>query len=387
MLKFEPTPHANATRRWLRTASLYLSVALAISLAMAAVGRAQDQATIVGTVSDSSGAVIPGARLTITNAEKGYTRQTTSNSAGDYAVRQIPIGAYTITAEAPGFQKLVATGITLSVGQEQRADLKLTVGAATQEVTVAGSAAKVETENARVSDVVTGSQVADLNLNGRNYQSLAILVPGAAPSNSFNPIVVGHNAQATVSFNGGRQEHNNWEIDGGNDNDESGGGASPQVIPNLDAIAEFRITTSNYGADVGKRSGATIEVVTKSGTRDFHGTAYEFVRNDHFDANDFFINRQPWSSLDPSDCAGNGSGPCNAPKTPLKQNNYGFNFGGPFYIPGLYNTNKSKTFFFYSENWVKYRNGTVLGTGTADVPEPAHAPGRLQRVRFRLEQL
>jgi hypothetical protein len=326
---------------------------------------AQDQASITGTVSDTSGAVVPGVKVTVSNADKGFTRETKTNSAGDYTVTPVPIGDYTVSAEAPGFQKLLRTGITLSVGQAQRLDLQLTVGQATQEVTVAGNVVKVDTENARVSDVITGSQVEDLNLNGRNYQSLAILVPGAAPSNSFNPIVVGHNAQATISFNGGRSEHNAWEIDGGNDNDESGGGASPQVIPNLDAIAEFRITTSNYGADVGKRSGATIEVVTKSGTKDFHGTAYEFVRNDHFDANDFFENRTPWSSLDPSDCTGST---CNAPKTPLKQNNFGFNLGGPFYIPGHYNTSKTKTFFFYSENWVKYRNGTVLGTGTADVP-------------------
>jgi hypothetical protein len=328
-------------------------------------GWAQDEASITGTVTDTSGAVVPGVNLTVANPDKGFTRETKTNSAGDYTVSPVPIGNYTVTAEATGFQRLVRTGITLSVGQNLRLDLQLTVGQTTQELTVTGNVVKVDTENARVSDVITGSQVEDLNLNGRNYQSLAILVPGSAPSNSFNPYVVGHNAQATISFNGGRAEHNSWEIDGGNDNDESGGGASPQVIPNLDAIAEFRITTSNYGADVGKRSGATIEVVTKSGTKDFHGTAYEFVRNDHFDANDFFENRTPWDSLPAADCTGST---CNAPKTPLKQNNYGFNIGGPVYIPGLYNTSKTKTFFFYSENWVKYRNGTVLGTGTADVP-------------------
>jgi hypothetical protein len=368
MTRLERVLSSDLNQCWFRQACSHFGLLAAILLALSGPSLAQDQATMVGTATDPSGAAVPGVKVTVVNSDKGFTRQTVTNSAGDYTVAQVPIGQYSVVAEARGFRRLVVTGITLNVGQQQRVNLALAVGQVSQEITVSGNAIKVETENARVSDVITGSQVADLNLNGRNYQALAVLVPGAAPTNSFNTTVVGHNAQATISFNGGRREHNNWEIDGGNDNDESGGGASPQVIPNLDSIAEFRITTSNYGADVGKRSGATIEVVTKSGTKQFHGTAYEFVRNDHFDANDFFINRQPWSSLGPSDCAGNGAGPCNAPKTPLKQNNYGFSLGGPVYIPGVYNTTKSKTFFFYSENWVKYRNGTVLGTGTADVP-------------------
>jgi hypothetical protein len=124
---------------------------------------------------------------------------------------------------------------------------------------------------------------------------------------------------------------------------------------------------------MGKHAGATIEVATKSGTRNFHGEAFEYLRNDHLDSNDWFANRQLWSGLDvQGDCNGNPAGPCNAPKTPLKWNDFGYNLGGPFYIPGHYNTDKSKTFFFWSQNWRRYRQGTLI---SANVPTPLMRQG------------
>jgi len=334
--------------------------------------RAQDTATIVGTVTDPSGGVIPGAKVAVSNPEKGFTREFTTNTAGEYTAAKVPIGDYVITAENEGFQKLVRSGITLAVGQTLRVDMHLQVGPTTQEVTVAGNASRVETETAALSDVVAGTQISNLELNGRNFVQLALLVPGAAPSNGLNTTSVGVLGNTAISFNGGRLEYNNWEVDGGNNTDEGSGGTL-NTYPSLDTIAEFRISTSNYGAEMGKHAGATIEVATKSGTKDFHGEAFDYLRNDHLDANDWFVNRQLSSGLNvEQDCNGNPLGPCNAPKTPLKWNEFGYNLGGPFYIPGHYNTDKSKTFFFWSQSWRRYRQGTVI---SGSVPTPLMRQG------------
>lgn len=326
---------------------VYLS--LATLLLCCAVTWAQDTANIVGTVTDNSGAVIPHAKVTVSNPDRGFTRELTSNSAGDFSVSRIPIGDYIVTAEATGFQKLMRSGITLQVGQTLRVDMQLPVGAVTQEVTITGNVTKVETENATVSDVVTSKQIANLNLNGVNVLSLETLIPGAVEDNGNDTSHLGHGgAEPDISFNGNRMEYSNLEIDGGNNSDEGSGGNGGDTTPSLDSIAEFRISTSNYGADVGQHAGAVIEIATKGGTKDFHGTAHEYVRNDVMDANDWFLNQ----TIAP---AGG-----NAPKTPLKWNIFGYTLGGPFYIPGVYNTSKSKTFFFWSQEWARYREGTVI---------------------------
>jgi hypothetical protein len=312
---------------------------------------AQDTATIVGTVTDTSGAVIPGAKVEVAQPARGYLRELVSNSAGEFNAPGLPIGLYTVTAEATGFEKLVHTEIALTAGQIQRVDLKLTVGQITQEVTVAGNVTTVQTENATISGVVSATQVENLNLNGRNFLALTSLVPGAVPDNSFTGggLHLGHlNSCSDVYYDGLRAEFSNLEIDGGNNSDEASGANGGDTTPSLNSIAEFRLSTSNYGADVGQHAGPIIEVVTKSGTKDFHGNMHEFVRNDVMDANNFFLNRE---------IAPPGG---NAPKQPLKWNIYGFTFGGPFYIPNHYNTSKSKTFFFYSEEWAAYREGTTI---------------------------
>jgi hypothetical protein len=351
---------ARRPRISLRLTNLNLLLLGVIIFAFSPTCWAQDQATLVGSVSDSSGAVVPGAKGTVSNPEKGFVREFVTNSAGEFTAAKIPIGTYVVTVEAAGFQRLVRTGIVLSVGQTLRVDMQLTLGQTTQQVNVSGSAPKVETENATVSDVVSGNQIQDLVLIGRNYQTLTVLTPGASPDNGWDPTKVGHNSQAVISFNGTRNYYNNFEVEGGQNNDTSSGGPSPDTFPALDSIAEFRISTSNYGADVGMRAGANVQVITKSGTKEFHGDAYEFVRNDHFDANDWFVNRQ---------IAPPGG---KAPKRPLKWNLPGYTFGGPFYIPGLYNTDKSKTFFFWSQSWARYREGTII---SANAPTPRMRQG------------
>ncbi len=305
-------------------------------------------ASIVGTVTDSSGAAVPNAKVTVANPQKGFTRELTSNTAGDYAAISIPLGDFTVTAEASGFQKLVRSGITLTVGQTQRVDLSLSVGQVTQEVTVTGNVVRVETENAAVSDLVNSTQISKLSLNGRNWVSLALLTPGAVADNGLDTTDIGVYGNNSISFNGGRMQYNNWEIDGGNNTDE-GSASTFNTYPSLDSISEFRISTSNYGADMGKHSGATIEVATKSGTRDFHGDVYEYNRNSAAAAAAFFTNQ------------------ANQAKPQLNWNDWGYTIGGPVYIPHHWNTDKSKSFFFWSEEWRRQREGQVISNGVPTV--------------------
>jgi hypothetical protein len=304
---------------------------------------AQDLASIVGTVTDPSGAVVADAQVTVANTERGFIRTTASNSDGEYSVVRVPIGNYTITVEKSGFEKLLRTGIALDAGQTLRVSLQLKVGSTTQEVVVTTDAVRVETETGAVSHVVNSTQVGELNLESRNFATLATLVPGAAPlGTGFDPTSTGVLANATIAFNGVPGNFNNWEIDGTNNVDQGSGSNSLMLYPSIDSISEFRISTSNYSAEYGKSGGANVEVVTKSGTNKFHGDFFEFIRNDAFDANDWFLNQ------------------AGQPRQPLKRNNYGFTIGGPLYIPGHYNTDRTKTFFFVSEEWRSYRQGTVV---------------------------
>lgn len=314
---------------------------------------AQDTATIVGTVTDSSGAVIPAVKVSVSNPARGFVRDVESNSSGEYTAARIPIGNYVITAESKGFEKLVRSGISLSAGQTQRVDLSMTVGLLSQEVQVTGNAPQVETESPTLSTVVTSKQIQSLTLNGLNFLGLTFLVPGAVQDQGQDEAMqLGHaGSEVNVSFNGNRIEYSQLELDGGNNAQESSTSMGGAVVPAVDSIAEFRISTSNYGADVGQHAGALVEVATKGGTKDFHGSAYEFLRNDKLDANDWFANQQ----INPP-----GG---NAPKTPLKWNIFGYTLGGPFYIPKHYNTDKSKTFFFWSQEWARYRAAT-LATGS-----------------------
>lgn len=329
------------------------------------------EAQLSGLITDASGAVVPQASVALLNQDTGVKYQSESNGAGIYAFPFVKPGPYAVTAEKAGFKTISRTGIKLDVSQNARIDFNLALGLTNQVVQVTSSAPLVNTSDATVSEVITGKQVVDLNLNGRNYEALVTLMPGSSPDNPsgsqvkaspFNLTVTGGNSVVPVSFNGGRLDANSFAIDGMDSADDSGGGWSTVVVPDVDSIAEFRISTSNYGADIGKRGSAITEIATKSGTKDFHGTAFEFVRNDALNANYWFANQVPWSGLSPANCGGNPDGPCNAPKTSLKHNDFGYNFGGPFYIPGVYNTGKSKTFFFWTQTWDRYRDGTVLNS-------------------------
>ncbi|MBI1941728.1 MAG: carboxypeptidase regulatory-like domain-containing protein [Acidobacteria bacterium] len=300
---------------------------------------------ISGSVRDASGAVVPDAPVVVTNQETGVRNPVKTNSAGEFIVPALTAGNYEVSSEATGFQKATQGDIVLQVGGKVRVELTLQVAAATTTVEVTGTLTAVETETAAISDVVTGSQILNLALPARNFVALALLVPGAAPTNGLMTDRVGVLGNVEISFNGGRTVYNTWEIDGGNNSDR-GSNSTPNTYPSLDSIGEFRVSTSNYGADIGQHSGAHIQVSTKPGTRDFHGSVYEFLRNDKLNAINFFTNRATLEGQ--------------PERNPHKRNEYGYTIGGPFYIPGTYNTNKDKTFFFWSQAWRKFRDSEVV---------------------------
>jgi carboxypeptidase family protein len=311
---------------------------------------AQTSGQITGTVHDNTGAVVNGAQVTIRDTAKGIDRQTTTNTDGEYLVSGLGAGAYDISVTAPGFKTFQATGVKLDIGQKARVDIPLTVGATNTQVVVTGEAiAQVETQQSDLAGTVTGKEITQLELNGRNFTQLATLVPGVSNQSGQDEGTVGVYGNVAFSVNGGRTEYNNWELDGG-DNMDNGSNTTLNVYPSLEAIAEFKVLTSNYGAQYGRNGSGTVEVETKSGTRTFHGNVYEFVRNDVFNARNFFNTSDQ-------------------PKPGYKKNDYGYTIGGPVFIPGVYNKDKEKTFFFWSQEWRKDR--VASPPSTAQVPTAA----------------
>jgi hypothetical protein len=294
----------------------------------------QETASIVGTVTDPSGAAVVSAKVTITNTDTGIVRSTTSNSTGNYSARELAIGHYNVHVDAPGFKAYDRTGITLNVNDTVRADAPLQVGAARESITVEANAVQVQSETNEVSKTITAAEVADLATNGRNVIQLAALAPGASSTLPDFDSPMAQNQSHAISFNGQRPDHNNWLINGGEAYDRGGGGILI-VSPSQDSLQEFKVMTSNYAADLGQSSGGMITMATKSGTRKFHGGAWEYVRNDAFDANTFFANL-------------NGQ-----PKPELRYNTFGFNLGGP--VPKI--GHEKKTFFFYNQEWRRLIQG------------------------------
>ena len=299
-------------------------------------------------MTDATGAAVSGASVTIANPEHGITRQMSTNSTGEYNQSGLPAGTYNVVVTAPGFKKFEARAVKLDVAEKARVDVSLQVGAASTEVVVEGSAvAQVETQSSDLSGTITGTQISQLQLNGRNFTQLVTLTPGVSNQTGQDEGTVGVYGNVSYSMNGGRVEYNNWELDGG-DNMDNGSNSTLNVYPSIDAIAEFKVLTSNYGAQYGRNGSGTVEVETKSGTNRFHGDVYEFIRNDAFNSPAWFQ-----SGVVPE----------------YKKNDYGYTIGGPIYIPGHYNKEKQKTFFFWSEEW---RKDLVPGQ-TFNLPVPSLA--------------
>lgn len=297
--------------------------------------HAQDTASLTGTVTDKTGAVVPSAMVVLTNPAVGVSRTVATNSQGAYLLPGLPPGQYDLTVTAPGFQTFQATGISLVVAQNARLNVTLTLGRVNTKVTIeGGNVAQVETQSSEIGGTINGTEVTQLELNGRNFTQLVTLVPGVSNQTGQDEGTVGVYGDVLYSFNGGREEYNNWQIDGGEVMD-NGSNSTINLYPSIDSISEVQVMTSNYGAEYGGSGSGAVQVETKSGTSQFHGDVYEFVRNDMFNANNFFNNAT------------------GVPRPAYKKNDYGYTIGGPLYIPGHYNVNKNKTFFFWSEEWRK----------------------------------
>lgn len=314
------------------------------------------ESSITGNVRDASGAEIANAVVTVTNNQQGFTRTASTNGSGDYLVSGIPPGTYDVNVKAPGFQQYTVKDLVLRVAEKARADASLNVGQVNSEVTVAGAGvSQVQTESSELSGTITNKQIDQLVLNGRNFTQLVTLIPGVSNQTGQDEGTVGITGSVAFSVNGGRTEYNNWELDGG-DNMDNGSNGSLNTYPNVDAIAEVKVLTSNYGAQYGRNGSATIETTTKSGTRDFHGDLFEFLRNEDFNARNFFQAERP----------------------EYRKHDFGYTIGGPLFIPKLYNTHKDKTFFFFSEEW---RKETVPGqTFNNLVPSDAERSGNFSDV-------
>ena len=309
--------------------------------ALAGAAAFAQTATVLGTVTDPTSSVVPSATITITNTSTDVKRVLKTNATGSFIAPELRIGSYSVKVEAAGFKAYERTGLKLDSNDTVRVDAVLEVGQVSESVTVAADVVKVESDSSEVSDLVSGKEIQDLAINGRHMAALAILSPGASSDlPDFNlPISVG--ASTNISFNGQRPEHNVWMIDGG-ENYDRGCGGCVTMMPSVDAIDEFKTLTSNAPGDFGVGSGGTINMAIKSGTHDFHGAVYEFFRNNALDANNFFANR-----------AGN-------PIPELRYNIYGFNIGGPAFIPKKYNRDRKKTFFFWNQEWRKFVTANTI---------------------------
>lgn len=313
--------------------------------------------SIEGRVLDSSGAVVPGAQITVTNVNTNVSRTAAADSEGRYTVLSLAIGDYEVRAEAKGFRATVQSGVTLVIGRTAVVDFSLTVGEVSETVNVTAAAPLIEASNATIGAVIQNREVLALPLNGRSYTQLAALLPQVVFGGSNVGVVVQNNSIGTTglfSISGSRPEGNQFTLNGINVTNEFTGGTF--AYPPIDSIQEFKIIQNNYSAEFGGRTGQVI-VTSKAGTNEFHGSAYEFFRNDHLDANNFFNN-----------LAG-------IHKRPLKQNQFGASVGGPVYLPKY--SGQNKTFFFVNYEGARIRSGN---TSTTTVPTAKMRQGDFSEV-------
>jgi predicted heme/steroid binding protein len=303
-----------------------------------------DLGRISGFVNDQSSAAVPNAKVTVRN-QSGVERQATTNESGYYVISNIPAGLYTMTAEAPGFRRYESMNNKLDPAADLVIGATLTVGANSETVEVKASTVQLQTESASVQKLVTREQIDSLELNGRNPVGLASLVPGARGS-TLASLTFGF-SQGPANFNGSRNPENLITYDGAPATRTRSNGTSLGAV-DVDSTQEVQILTSNYAPEYGRTSGAQIRITTKTGTSEFHGAAYEYFRNTVLNANTWARNANPLTNS----------------AAPFHYNQFGFNIGGPLYIPGKFNSNKSKLFFYWGEEWLKYNfqeSGSSLG--------------------------
>ena len=302
-----------------------LNLLMSIGLILSATGYSQTvRGTILGTVTDTSGAVVRGAKVTVDQIATGLSRTELTNAEGEYSIPQLPVGPYTVTVVQTGFKKAEHTGIELRVDDKLRIDVTLALGQLSETVAVEATAPVVNTDSATVGNVVDNKKVTELPLNGRNFLQLNLLVPGA------NQGVKGSQNQTqggSISVNGAREQSNNFLLDGMDNNDLAINQYA--VAISTEAIEEFKVQASTYSAEFGRSPGAQINIATKAGTNQIHGVLYEYLRNNVLDAKNFFDRPGPMPGY--------------------KRNQYGASIGGPI--------QRNKTFYFGNFEGARIRQG------------------------------
>ncbi|PYV34224.1 MAG: hypothetical protein DMG22_06935 [Acidobacteria bacterium] len=321
--------------------------ALAFLLGIAGTLRAQTATgEITGTVTDTSGAVVPQVKVTVTNQQTNSTRETMTNDAGAYTVTLLPVGVYTISAQKTGFRIAKQTDITLNVAQTIRTDLQLAVGEMTQTVEVTGAGVLLDTDTSAVSQVVNNRQVSELPLNSRNFVDFLLLGAGAVDRRNGEQAAMRQDKGGSYSINGARPTSLNYTLDGVINTDVALN--TPAVILSQDGIQEFNEQTETYSAAYGF-SANQVNIVSKSGTNQLHGSVFEFLRNDALDARNTFA----------------------ASKPVLRQNQFGFVAGGPVYIPKVYD-GRNKSFWLVNYEGWRIHRGDIL---QASLPDPTTLTG------------
>ena len=302
---------------------------------------------ISGTVTDSSGAIMVGSQVSATDTGTHLERKVTTDSNGMYVFPSLPVGTYEVRAESRGFKTASQTGVVLDAASQRTVNFTLNVGSVSESLSVSASAQQVQSESGDVSKTISETQLSQTPLNGRNYAQLLRLIPGSAAT-SLDPFTL-QLSTTGQRINGIRSNSMQFTLDGA-DNQDQGANLNQITNPSVDAISEVQIQTSSFNAEFGGHSGAMVNVIGRSGTRQFHGTLYEFVRNSAFDARSFFAKQVD----------------------PLHFNDFGGTLGGPVFIPHKFNTDRNKLFFFFSEELKYIRQGT---TNIGTVPTAAERSG------------
>ena len=333
----------------MRRISIWLS---AIFLCAAVFAGAQTTTgRIQGVVTDSQGASVPDAQVSIKNVATAETRVAVTSRQGEYSVPDLPVGTYDIMVKAPNFKEFIARHVELDVSSVVTQNASLVLGSVNEQITVEATAVQVETASGVLASTVEGNEVRELPLNGRNFVELTQLTPGVSPQDSFAATHKGLEAGVDFSINGNNTTGNLFLVDGVNNND-IGSNRTILVYPSIQAIDELKILTNSYGAEYGQASGGVISIITRSGTNAFHGGAFYAGRNSALNANDYFNNQH------------------GAPRSALHRNDYGFNVGGPII--------KDRLFFFESEEWNKEIRGAAR---FAEVPTLAELGGDFSNLR------
>lgn len=339
--------------RHLKYVSRMITLALLTCACAAGAFGQETTGTINGTVKDTTGAVVAGATVTFTDEEKNVVvRTVTTGDEGNFSAPLLPVGLYTVTIEAAGFKKSAQTGVKLDVNSRRGVDVELEPGSLEEVVTVEADPVAVELTTPTAATTINGDQVRELSINNRNWVSLVTLAPGV--SHDLEDLVfTGTNNPDTqvvnrtlISVNGARSTQNTFTVDGADITDR-GSNLTIQAYPNVDSIGEFKVLRSLYPAESGRSGGGQVNVVTRSGGDEFHGSAFEFIRNEAFNANDFQTNRTAAAGRDSQG---------RARRRPFRYNNYGFTVGGPVMMPNFGEGNEGgllrrvpRTFFFFAE--------------------------------------